>query len=128
MKPREDRILIEPDPVVDKIAGLVMGEKDREKPLTGTVIRVGPGRINHNIKLSISGDATPELLDRIQKLMETVHKPAGMDVAEGDRVMFGRYSGTRVKHQGREVLFIRAADVLSILEDGDEGFRPVRTA
>lgn len=120
MIPFEDRILIQPDPVKDKSHGMLLGDKEKEKPLIGTVIRVGSGRINHNIRLNITGEATPELLDKIANLL----KPQGIDVKEGDRVMFGRYAGTRVKHQGKEVLFIRATDVLSKLEEGDEGYLP----
>jgi len=120
MKPTEDRILILPDPVKDKVGGLLVSEKEKEKPQIGTVIRVGPGKINHNIKLNISGEATLEILDKIAQLL----KPVGVGLREGDRVMFGRYSGTRVKHQGKDVLFIRESDVLSILEEGDEGYSP----
>lgn len=126
MKALEDRILIRPDKASDEIAGLILQQHEREKPVIGTVLVVGPGRHQYNVKLDITVPVTPEVINRLDQLVDKIRQPVDFGVKVGDRVLYGRYAGTKVKHQGEEVLFIRASDVLSILEDGDEGFEPIR--
>ncbi len=71
--------------------GLIIPDTAKEKPLEGEVIAVGRG------KLLESG--------RIRE----------MDVAVGDRILFGKYSGTEVKIAGEEVVILREEDVLGVL-------------
>ncbi|HHT41765.1 MAG TPA: co-chaperone GroES, partial [Actinomyces sp.] len=77
IKPLEDRIVIQQVEAEQTTAsGLVIPDTAKEKPQEGTVIAVGPGRVDDN------GNRVP------------------MDVAEGDVVIYSKYGGTEVKYQG----------------------------
>ena len=73
-------------------SGIVLPDTAKEKPIEGIVVAVGNG------KASDDG---------------SVRKP---DVKEGDRVLFGKYSGTEVKVDGEEHLILREDDILGVLE------------
>ncbi|MDO5048746.1 MAG: co-chaperone GroES [Actinomycetaceae bacterium] len=93
IKPLEDRIVIQQVEAEQTTAsGLVIPDTAKEKPQEGTVIAVGPGRVDDN------GNRVP------------------MDVAEGDVVIYSKYGGTEVKYQGEEFLILSARDVLAIVE------------
>jgi chaperonin GroES len=93
IKPLEDRIVIQQVEAEQTTAsGLVIPDTAKEKPQEGTVIAVGPGRVDDN------GNRVP------------------MDVAEGDVVIYSKYGGTEVKYQGEEYLILSARDVLAIVE------------
>ncbi|MDO5729586.1 MAG: co-chaperone GroES [Actinomycetaceae bacterium] len=93
IKPLEDRIVIQQVEAEQTTAsGLVIPDTAKEKPQEGTVIAVGPGRIDDN------GNRVP------------------MDVAEGDTVIYSKYGGTEVKYQGEEYLILSARDILAIVE------------
>lgn len=93
IKPLEDRIVIQQVEAEQTTAsGLVIPDTAKEKPQEGTVIAVGPGRIDDN------GNRVP------------------VDVAEGDIVIYSKYGGTEVKYQGEEYLILSARDVLAIVE------------
>jgi chaperonin GroES len=94
LQPLYDRILIERVEEEDKAAGgrLFLPDSAREKPLTGKVLAVGQG------KLGDDGQIRP-----------LVVKP-------GDRVVFGRYSGTEIKVDGADRLVLREDEVFGILE------------
>ncbi|MDO5720068.1 MAG: co-chaperone GroES [Actinomycetaceae bacterium] len=93
IKPLEDRIVIQQVEAEQTTAsGLVIPDTAKEKPQEGTVIAVGPGRIDDN------GNRVP------------------VDVAEGDVVIYSKYGGTEVKYQGEEYLILSARDVLAIVE------------
>ncbi len=72
--------------------GIVIPDTAKEKPQEGKVIAVGPGRTDKD------GALIP------------------MDVKKGDRILFGKYSGTETKIDGVEYLIMRADDILGILE------------
>lgn len=93
IKPLEDRIVIQQVEAEQTTAsGLVIPDTAKEKPQEGTVVAVGPGRVDDN------GNRVP------------------MDVAEGDVVIYSKYGGTEVKYAGEEYLILSARDILAIVE------------
>ncbi|HLR10018.1 MAG TPA: co-chaperone GroES [Sporosarcina sp.] len=92
LKPLGDRIVIELVEVEEKTSsGIVLPDSAKEKPQEGKVIAVGTGRV----------------LDNGQRI--------DLEVKEGDRIIFSKYSGTEVKHEGQEYLILRENDVLAIV-------------
>jgi len=72
--------------------GIVIPDSAAEKPIQGEVIAVGNGKVLDN------GDRRP------------------LDVKVGDRILFGKYSGTEVKVSGEEVLVMREEDIMGVIE------------
>ncbi len=90
LRPLDDRIVVKRLEAEEKTAGgIILPDNAKEKPQRGEVIAVGPG------KLLDSG------------------KRAAPDVACGDTVLFGKYSGTEVKVNGEEFLIMRENDILA---------------
>jgi chaperonin GroES len=101
MRPLRDRILIERvEEQEQKIGGIIVPDTAKEKPQQGRVVAVGKGRVNDK------GDVFP------------------LDVKEGDLVLFGKYSGSEIKIDGKEYLIVREEEVLGVLE----GVREMATA
>jgi chaperonin GroES len=97
MRPLRDRILVERiEEAEQRIGGIIIPDTAKEKPQSGRVIAVGKGRINDK------GQVFP------------------LDVKEGETVLFGKYSGSDIKIDGREYLILREDDVLGVLEDQPE--------
>ena len=94
LKPLGDRLIVEPTEREEVTAsGIVLPETAKEKPQEGKVLAAGPGRLDEK------GKRIP------------------MDVKEGDRVLFAKYSGTEVKLEtDRKVLVLRESDILAIVE------------
>lgn len=93
LKPLHDRIVVEAAPKEEKTAsGIILPDSAQEKPLRGTVLAVGPG------KMLDSG------------------KRAEIDVKNGDVVLYGKYSGTEVTVGGKDYIILRAEDVLGVME------------
>jgi chaperonin GroES len=94
LKPLGDRLIVEPIEREEVTAsGIVLPETAKEKPQEGEVLAAGPGRRDED------GKRIP------------------MDVKEGDRVLFAKYSGTPYKLEiDREVLVLRESDILAIVE------------
>ena len=92
-KPLGDRIVVRPLDAQEKTkSGLVLPDTAKEKPQEAKVIAVGTGR----------------LLD------DGTVKP--LEVKNGDRVLYGKYSGTEVSVEGDEVLILREEDVLAVIQ------------
>jgi len=92
LTPFEDRVVIRPSEEGETMrGGLYIPDTAKEKPTTGEVIAVGPGRINDE------GKALP------------------MPVKVGDKVIYGKYSGTPFTVDGEEVMIIKASDILAKL-------------
>ena len=90
LKPLDDRIVVEPLAAEEKTAGgLFLPDTAKEKPQRGTVIAIGPGKI----------------LDSGER--------AAMNVAIGDEVIYGKYTGSDIEVDGREIKIIRESDVLA---------------
>jgi chaperonin GroES len=93
LKPLHDRVIVEPEPAETTTpSGIVLPDTAQEKPLQGKVVAVGPGKRLENGKL------------------------APMDVKPKDRVLYGKYSGSEVRVDGKEYVILRADDILAILE------------
>ena len=92
IKPLEDRVVIKQmEAETVTASGLVIPDMAKEKPQEGTVVAVGPGRIDDN------GNRIP------------------LDVAEGDVVLYSKYGGTEVKVGNEEYLVLSARDVLAVV-------------
>ena len=93
IKPLEDRILVQANEAETTTAsGIVIPDTAKEKPQEGTVLAVGPGRVDD------SGKRIP------------------IDVKVGDTVLYSKYGGTEVKYGGEEYLVLSARDVLAVIE------------
>lgn len=93
LKPLADRLVVEPIEQEDVTpSGLVIPDTAKEKPQQGTVIAVGPGRLN-------------EEGQRIS-----------MDVSVGDTVLYAKYAGTDFKLNGQKLLILKESDILAIVE------------
>ncbi|MDE0376490.1 MAG: co-chaperone GroES [bacterium] len=93
LKPLGDRVIVSPneDDEQRTASGLVIPDTAKEKPVTGTVLAVGPGELNDD------GDRTP------------------VDVAPGDTVVYSKYAGTELKYEGEEYLILASRDLLAIV-------------
>jgi chaperonin GroES len=93
IKPLEDRVVVQANEAETTTAsGLVIPDTAKEKPQEGTVVAVGPGRIDDN------GNRVP------------------LDVNVGDVVIYSKYGGTEIKHGGEDYLVLSARDLLAVVE------------
>jgi chaperonin GroES len=92
IKPLADRVVVKPlDENEEMRGGLYIPDTAKEKPQQGEVVAVGPGRV--------SDDG-----NRVD-----------MELKKGDRVLYGKYSGTEVTVSGEEYLILRETDVLAVI-------------
>ena len=92
VKPLSDRVVVEPAPAEDMSSGgIILPDTAQEKPQQGTIVAAGPG------KVSDSG------------------KTVAMEVKKGDRILYGKYSGTEFSFEGTEYLIMRESDILAVL-------------
>ena len=90
LNPLDDRIVIEPNVAEETTAGgIVLPDTAQEKPQSGTVIAVGPGRLLE------SGERYP------------------VAVEVGDEVLYGKYGGTDIEVSGKDVKILRESDILA---------------
>ena len=88
IKPLADRVLILPAPAEEKtIGGIIIPDTAKEKPLQGKVIAVGNGTKDEEMVLKVN-----------------------------DTVLYGKYSGTEIEHEGVNYLMMRQSDVLAVVE------------
>lgn len=93
IKPLGDRVVVKPEPAEEKTAsGLFIPDTAKEKPQRGTVLAVGPGKVENGNKID-------------------------MTVSNGDTVLYGKYSGTEITMHGDDVLIMRESDILGIVND-----------
>ncbi len=91
VKPLGDRILVRPlDESEEKIGSLYIPDTAKEKPQEGAIEAVGPGRTE-------DGKLIPP------------------EVKSGDKVLYSKYSGTEIKHNGKDYLIVRESDILAII-------------
>ena len=92
-RPLHDRVLVRRVAAEEKTAGgIIVPDTAKEKPQEGEVIAVGPGTLDDR------GELRP------------------LDVKAGDRILFGKWSGTEVRLEGEELLIMKETDVMGILE------------
>lgn len=89
IKPLADRVLIAPLPAEEvTMAGIIIPDSAKEKPLKGTVLAVGTGT-----------------------------KDEEMVLKEGDKVLYGKYAGTEIENGGEKYLIMRQSDVLAVIAE-----------
>jgi chaperonin GroES len=92
IKPLADRVVIKPSPAEEKTkGGIILPDTAKEKPVQGEIVAVGPGRVSDD------GKKIP------------------MEVKTGDKVLYGKYSGTEVTIDGEEYLIMRESDIFAIV-------------
>ena len=92
-RPLHDRVLVRRVEAEEKTkGGIIIPDTAKEKPQEGEVIAVGPGARDDNGKL------TP------------------IDIKAGDRILFGKWSGTEIKIAGEELLIMKESDVMGVVE------------
>jgi chaperonin GroES len=92
IKPLADRVVVKPLESEEKKQGsIIIPDTAKEKPMQGEIVAVGPGKVTE------SG----------QKV--------NMEVKKGDKVLYGKYSGTEVTIDGKDYLILRESDILAIL-------------
>jgi chaperonin GroES len=93
LRPLQDRVLIRlVEPETKSAGGILIPDTAQEKPMEGEVVAVGPG-----------------MRDEAGKL----YPP---DVEAGDRVLFGKWSGTEIKLDGEDLMMLKQADIMGILD------------
>lgn len=92
IKPLGDRIVIKPSPAEEKTkGGIILPDTAKEKPVVGEVVAAGPGRKADDGKL------------------------VPMEVKVGDKVLYGKYTGTEVTLDGQEFLIMRESDLFAVV-------------
>ena len=93
LRPLGDRVVITPTPREEMTkSGIVLPDTAKEKPMEGTILAAGPGKILED------------------------GKREAMDVKEGDRVLYAKYAGTEFKVDGEDLLIVSQKDILAIVE------------
>ncbi|MCX7013104.1 MAG: co-chaperone GroES [Candidatus Sumerlaeota bacterium] len=94
VKPLADRVLVEriEDEEQKSVGGIIIPDTAKEKPQQGKVIAVGPGKMTDD------------------------GKRIAMEVKPGQKVLFGKYSGSDIKIDGKEMLIMREDDILGIID------------
>lgn len=97
IKPLQDRVIVKRIEENEQMrGGLYIPDTAKEKPQEGEVIAVGPGKVENGNKIELT-------------------------VKVGDKVLFGKYSGTEVKLDGEEYLIMREDDILGVIEGAAKG-------
>ncbi|MDP9096676.1 MAG: co-chaperone GroES [Pseudomonadota bacterium] len=92
-RPLHDRIVVKRITAEEKsLGGIIIPDTAKEKPMEGEVVAVGPGARNEQGQV------------------------VALDVKAGDRVLFGKWSGTEVKLDGEELLIMKESDIMGIIE------------
>jgi chaperonin GroES len=92
LKPLADRVVVKPSAAEEKTkGGIILPDTAKEKPVIGEIVAVGPGKVSED------GKKIP------------------MEVKVGDKVLYGKYSGTEVTVEGEELLIMREADIFAVV-------------
>lgn len=95
LKPLADRVVVKPSKAEEKTkGGIIVPDTAKEKPVWGEVIAAGPGRTSDE------------------------GKHIALEVKVGDKVLYGKYSGTEVTVDGEELLIMRESDIFAIMPNG----------
>ena len=94
-RPLHDRVVVRRVEEEQKSkGGIIIPDTAQEKPMQGEVLAVGPGARNEDGEI------------------------VALDVKQGDRILFGKWSGTEVKLDGEELLIMKESDIMGILDEG----------
>ena len=94
-RPLHDRVVIRRVEAEEKtLGGIIIPDTAKEKPMEGEVVAVGPGARGEDGKIQ------------------------PLDVKSGDRVLFGKWSGTEVKLDGEDLIIMKESDIMGIIEPG----------
>ncbi len=92
IKPLADRVVVKAAEAEEKTSGgIILPDTAKEKPQEGTIVAAGPGKVSDN------GTKVP------------------MEVKTGDKILYGKYSGTEITIDGEEHLIMRESDILAII-------------
>ena len=92
LKPLSDRVLVKPmEKEQEKKGGIIIPDTAKEKPQEGEIIAAGPGKRDENGKI------------------------IPMDVKVGDKILYGKYSGTEIKIEDQEYLIMHQEDILGVI-------------
>ena len=93
LRPLHDRVLVEPLEAEEKTAGgIIIPDTAKEKPMEGKIVAVGNGARSEDGKIT------------------------ALDVKSGDRILYGKWSGTEVKIDGQDLLIMKESDIMGIIE------------
>ncbi len=96
-RPLHDRVVVRRLTAEEKTAGgIIIPDTAKEKPMEGEIVAVGPGARNERGEI------------------------VALDVVAGDRILFGKWSGTEVKIDGEELLIMKESDIMGIIAGGLE--------
>ncbi|MCD6221106.1 co-chaperone GroES [bacterium] len=94
IRPLGDRIVVEPLEAEEKTkGGIILPDTAKEKPQEGKVVAVGKGKVGED------------------------GKPVSMEVKVGDKVLYGKYSGTEITIDDKEYIILKEEDILAVVED-----------
>lgn len=94
IRPLADRVVVKPIEEMETMkGGIIIPDTAKEKPMQGEIIEVGPGRT------SDEGNRMP------------------LEVKKGDKVLYGKYSGTEVSIDGKEFLIMRESDIFAVIQN-----------
>ena len=92
VKPLADRVVVKPlEEVETKKGGIIIPDTAKEKPMEGEVVEVGPGRLEEGKRMPL-------------------------EVKKGDRILYGKYTGTEVSISGEEYLIMRESDIFAVIQ------------
>ncbi len=94
VKPLADRVVVRPSEEVEmKKGGIIIPDTAKEKPMQGEIIEVGSGRVTED------------------------GKKIALEVKKGDKILYGKYSGTEVSIDNEEYLIMRESDIFAIIKN-----------
>ena len=100
LRPLQDRVLIRRvEPETKSAGGIFIPDTAQEKPMEGEIVAVGPGARDER------GTVVP------------------LDVKQGDRILFGKWSGTEIKLDGDDLLIMKESDIMGIIESSSAAVR-----
>jgi chaperonin GroES len=92
INPLEDRVVVKPNEAEEKTTGgIILPDTAKEKPVEGTIVATGPGKVADNAEL------------------------VKMTVKVGDKVLYGKYSGSEITIGGNEYLIMRESDIFATI-------------
>ena len=104
-RPLHDRVVVRRLEEDERTAGgIIIPDTAKEKPMEGEVLAIGPGARNDK------GELTP------------------LDVKAGDRILFGKWSGSEVKIDDEELVIMKESDIMGIIENTESGRKSIKSA